>query len=197
MKDRFTNALMMFLIIMLSTVCAELYPATKTWDGGLSTDWSISSNWIGGLPSSTDDVLIPGSLIRYPNIAAGQNFIVRNVTLSSGANLTISEGSLTVTEKLAANGGTISQSGGISTVYDFELNSGGRFNQSGGELRVSNNFKCSSGNTFAATGGTISFTGAGNGASRFTGNIQFYNIIIDSGVDPDFDSQANSTIRVM
>ena len=54
------------------------------WTGATDTNWDTSSNWTNGQATTTKDILIPNGLSTYP-IATG------NVTINSGASLTIAE----------------------------------------------------------------------------------------------------------
>jgi len=54
------------------------------WTGATNTNWDTSSNWTNGQATTTKDILIPNGLSTYP-IATG------NVTINSGASLTIAE----------------------------------------------------------------------------------------------------------
>ena len=58
--------------------------SSTTWTGATDTNWDTSTNWTNGQATSTKDVLIPNGLSTYP-IATG------NVTINSGASLTIAE----------------------------------------------------------------------------------------------------------
>lgn len=86
------------------------------WSGAVSTDWYNASNWqCGGIPSDTVNVIIPGSLINYPNIGSG-TVAIRNITILSG-------GSFTVTGATLKIGGSISTTGNlIATNGNIELN---------------------------------------------------------------------------
>ncbi len=58
------------------------------WIGVTSTDWFTASNWCSGVPTSSSDIVIPSGTPNQPNInAAGA--VARNITINSGATLTI------------------------------------------------------------------------------------------------------------
>ncbi|MCX6224182.1 MAG: hypothetical protein NTV01_05450, partial [Bacteroidia bacterium] len=60
------------------------------WLGSSSTDWNTTTNWCGGsVPASTADVTIPSSPARQPVIGAAGG-TCKNITIQSGASLTIS-----------------------------------------------------------------------------------------------------------
>ena len=76
----------------------------KGFTGG-SADWGTATNWSGNtLPSATDEVVIP-STGTQPTIANGTNALAKDITIDSGATLTIATGgSLTMDGNLTQNG---------------------------------------------------------------------------------------------
>ena len=79
--------------------------STSVWIGASGTDWNTGSNWCGGsVPTPTTDVTIPSSQINQPVIGSAGG-TCKNITVESGASLTIS-GSYTLDVK-----GTWSNSG--------------------------------------------------------------------------------------
>lgn len=72
--------LFMGLCLALS-VSAE----TKTWTGATNSTWSTAGNWLGGVPSASDDVIIPAGKATYPNVTAGA--ACRYIYIESGARI--------------------------------------------------------------------------------------------------------------
>ena len=70
-------------------VTASLYPSGR-WIGVVSTDWSEPNNWCGGVPTSSTDALIPSGVSHYPTVDI-TTAICRDITINSGATLTIAE----------------------------------------------------------------------------------------------------------
>ncbi|MDX9882175.1 MAG: T9SS type A sorting domain-containing protein [Prolixibacteraceae bacterium] len=61
-----------------------------TWTGATSTDWATADNWAGSsVPTSSTDVTIPSGLSNYPVIGATTSADCKNLTVNSGASLTI------------------------------------------------------------------------------------------------------------
>ena len=58
------------------------------WLGTASNDWFTASNWCGGVPTATTDVVISSGTPFQPVINAG-GAVCRNITLNSGASLDI------------------------------------------------------------------------------------------------------------
>jgi hypothetical protein len=177
MKTLKTLAFLSLTLILLSGITATF--AQSTWTGNTNTDWSTASNWNpAGLPTSNDDVIIP--------------------TSPSGGNMpTISTGLYTISSLEIQASAILTQTGGIITTEDIEIKDGGSYIQSDGELNVPYEFICDVGNTFAATGGTVHFSGAAGGGAGYSGSIQFHNVLIDDGADPKFDNGGKAnTIKI-
>ena len=166
-----------FLLALVIVMCvpSSVHAATRTWSGNANTVWSNTANWVGGIrPATNDDAVIPGSRSRYPLIVASDVIVVRNVLIQSG--------------------GSITQSGGSLSVYNFDMDPGGSYTQSAGLLKLSHDWM--SEGTFLSTGGTVEFAGDASPAATFAlGSAQFYNFVIDDGANPRFDNRV-ATIRV-
>jgi VCBS repeat-containing protein len=153
--------------------------ANLTWTGNTSIDWGTGSNWSSGnVPNSGDNAIIPTAPTggRFPTITATHT--INALTIQTGATLTMSNGTLTVNNDLIMNA------------------SASRFNMVGGTLNMASDWR-NNGGIFNGTGGTVVFTAsAGAGATFAAGTNQFYNIQINTSVNPKFDNDANSNIRV-
>lgn len=68
-------------------------------------------------------------------------------------------------------------------------------NQTDGTLQIGGAFKTATGCSYNGTGGTVQFTANGTGDFRY-GTVQFFHVIINSGVNPAFDGQGPSVIRI-
>lgn len=67
--------------------------ADGTWRGTTNTNWHTASNWCGGVPTSTTDVLIPAWAPRMPVISAATGTALsRALHIEPAARLTISGG---------------------------------------------------------------------------------------------------------
>ncbi len=97
------------------TTTVTVYPSGR-WSGAIDTNWNNNSNWCGNIPTVTSDVLIPGSLARYPSVSSGTN-PSHNITVQSGATLKVNTGA---TLQIA---GSISNSGTFTATYGgIEMN---------------------------------------------------------------------------
>lgn len=85
--------------------------AVATWQGTVDNDWNNLSNWCGGIPVSTKDVVIPTSV--NPPVITGITALGKNITISSGATLTISSGATLAFKGNMVNDGTIVNNGTI------------------------------------------------------------------------------------
>jgi hypothetical protein len=73
-----------------------------TWLGAVSTAWNNAANWsCNAVPTATTNAVIPAGLSLYPVAGAGST--AQNLTIASGASLTLS-GQFTLTGNLTNNG---------------------------------------------------------------------------------------------
>lgn len=87
------------------------------WLGATSTDWNNAANWSSNsLPTSTTNITIPASTSFTPVLSSGTG-VVKNITIQSGASLTLSgaklqiAGSITNAGLFTATLGTIEMKG--------------------------------------------------------------------------------------
>ncbi|MEP7110152.1 MAG: SprB repeat-containing protein, partial [Ferruginibacter sp.] len=105
-------------IIPANGVCAQFQITTSiaivtagTWTGAGNSNWNDGVNWLcGAIPTSTTNVTIPGSLINYPILNSGTGS-VQNITIQSGASITVLGGTLQIGGTIS-NAGTFNSSGG-------------------------------------------------------------------------------------
>jgi hypothetical protein len=72
-----------------------------TWIGGPTGNWSVGTNWCGGVPTSSTDVLIPSGVM----VTLSSTGECRNITLANGATLFMTgSGELTVSGDWTNNG---------------------------------------------------------------------------------------------
>ncbi len=83
---------------------------SAAWTGAVSTDWSVAGNWSGNnIPTVATAVLIPSSAVRMPTVASDAGAGCFNLTIESGATLTIETdstqgGNLNITGNLICDG---------------------------------------------------------------------------------------------
>ncbi len=155
--------------------------AASTWEGTVSSEWGNPANWSGIAPDSNTvelDIIIPTS-------PTGGIFPILSVGTYSINQLRIMKGAI-----ILQNGGTLIING------DLVINSGspsGTFNQTDGILQIKKAW--TNRGIFNSTGGTVRFSPVANGVFN-VGNNQFYHIIIDDGVNPNFDKKGGSNILI-
>jgi uncharacterized delta-60 repeat protein len=87
-----------------------------TWTGNISREWNNAGNWSAGVPAAGADVNISQGLPRYPILEVSP--VVGNLTIATGAAITIpANQSLTVSGVLT-NNGTITVASGGSLVQE-------------------------------------------------------------------------------
>lgn len=78
-----------------------------TWDGSESTDWATTANWSQDvLPNSSLNLII-GDQVNQPVITSGVDATCNNLTVNSGATLTVESGGSLITNGTITNNGTI------------------------------------------------------------------------------------------
>lgn len=83
------------------------------WTGGVSTTWNLAANWqCGVIPTSTTDVTIPSGLSNYPIITVGVTAMANNLSIQTGASITVSNGSLQIAGAATTAGGKIDATSG-------------------------------------------------------------------------------------
>jgi hypothetical protein len=57
-----------------------------TWLGTTSTDWNTASNWCGGVPTSSTNVVINSGASNYPDLSTGADGVANSITINSGGS---------------------------------------------------------------------------------------------------------------
>lgn len=83
------------------------------WTGNVSTDWTDGSNWCTGIvPDATTNVIILSSAVRMPSISSSAT--CNNLTINTGASLTIAAGGTLNVAGMLANNGSITNNGTVN-----------------------------------------------------------------------------------
>ncbi|WP_208346739.1 hypothetical protein, partial [Aetokthonos hydrillicola] len=88
-----------------------------SWTGATNTNPTTAGNWCNStLPGTSTNVTISSGLTNYPVIATGQTLNVHNLTIASGASLTVTgtlnlAGGISNSGTLTASAGTVQFSG--------------------------------------------------------------------------------------
>jgi hypothetical protein len=171
---------------------------------GTTNNWATASNWCSGsVPTSTTDVDISsfptGSGLFYPVIASGTNAQTKNLTIGTGASVTVSAGgTLSLAGNLTNNGTFTDNSNtanGISLVGTTQQTISGTtantfnnltINNTSGSVPaiVVNSNNVTVNNNLVLTSGTVDLTGftitlgsaaASPGTLTYTTGTRFYN----------------------
>ncbi|MBE0663288.1 MAG: T9SS type A sorting domain-containing protein [Bacteroidales bacterium] len=90
-----------------------------TWQGDISTNWNTAGNWDGNVvPDNTFDVIIPTGAVRQPYVSSA-NASCKNLTLNSGATLTIGAYNLEI-DYDADIYGTLTMNNTASRLYVYD-----------------------------------------------------------------------------
>ena len=157
------------------------------WLGTNSTDWNDANNWCGGVPSSSTDVIIASGPTNQPVIGSSGGSC-RNLSINSGASLTVSgtntltvSGNFSNSGTFTSNSGTVSfnasttqtlASGG-SAFYNTNHSGSGTLQLTNSALTVNNSFN-NSGGIFDMNGQSLTvgdLQGSGNVTTGITGYV--------------------------
>jgi hypothetical protein len=121
------------LVIAAATLLAApiANATTRAWVGGSAgneTNFNTATNWSpNGTPVTADDLTINAGASFYPDVTGAAT--ARTITIASGASLTVSAGSLTLTNDGGVNNSgtfTISGTGSLLGNRNLTNNVGGR-----------------------------------------------------------------------
>jgi hypothetical protein len=111
---------------MQSPVLADAY-----WSGTVSTDWTNSANWVGGLPPTTGENVVLNAGSPYaPVVSTTGNATTGQIYLGVGGGLNIFPGSILsmsdfITGNFGNSGGTIVTGGQMTMSGLLNLGAGG------------------------------------------------------------------------
>ncbi|MBP9689386.1 MAG: T9SS type A sorting domain-containing protein, partial [Bacteroidia bacterium] len=94
------------------------------WTGATSSSWNVATNWCGGVPTATTDVVIPSGTPNGPSIDI-TTAVARNITVDAGATLNFTgttniidiKGNLVVNGTFNTVNGTVSLSGAVAQSF--------------------------------------------------------------------------------
>jgi len=73
------------ILLMLAALAGFSQKATNYWDGSFNSYWHNDNNWsLGHIPTSTEDVVIPSGMPRYPAVDF-YNESIKSLVIQSGA----------------------------------------------------------------------------------------------------------------
>ena len=97
-----------------NAVTVTVNPAGQ-WLGTTSTDWNTASNWCGSVPTSTTDVIINAPVPNMPVISNTPVAVCRNLTIGSGASVTITSTNVLTINGNFTNNGTFTANSSVVT----------------------------------------------------------------------------------
>jgi hypothetical protein len=162
--------------------------AQKTWTGATSTAWNLAGNWSpSGVPIATDNVTIPSGTTNSPTVSGITGGVCNNLTVNSGATLSIS-GTIGSSTTLTV-GGTATFNGALSigghmgntgklAAGNVVWNSSSSINAYfGGRMEVSGNYTFASGSSINLGLCSLTFTGSSNSYIYNHSNSSSFNSI--------------------
>lgn len=180
------------------------------WPG----DWSLVTNWLGGVPTADDDVLIPtGIMTSYPfeNRQPGLfPAIAKTITIEPGASITVDDYDITVTGDAGAwdnSGDFIPGDGtvfftnanaiisGETNFNNLTINTGaGLTAETGSITRIAGTLTIDGTLDATTSPNTFEFNGASQTVSNPNGGSTGYHHLILSGTGTKTLSEADFTI---
>ena len=93
----------------LDPTITQVYAVTNIWTGGFTTDMNLATNWsYSEAPAATDDASVPAGNTPYPISTA--NISMRNLTMGTGATVTIGNNTTLTINGAVGGTGTLSGS---------------------------------------------------------------------------------------
>lgn len=137
------------------------------WTGANGRNWGLAANWSNNqVPTSTSNVYIPSGCTNYPYIYGGMTGDCRSLTIQSGANLEVAQGTLSV-------------HGGYTRVYGKI-----RLSNSAAVLDLNGHLEWNTGSEFEETAaGTIYLGGDWHAENGCTLEINLTTVIFDGSED--------------
>ncbi|HYG38788.1 MAG TPA: T9SS type A sorting domain-containing protein [Cytophagales bacterium] len=101
---------------------------TNAWTGAVNTEWNNANNWCGGIPSSTQNVVISSDSPNMPVISSVAS--CKDLTINTGASLTVGNGNLNVAGASTITGAIFFNSSVAAATFDNDLIMDGTWTES-------------------------------------------------------------------
>ncbi|MFY7878709.1 MAG: beta strand repeat-containing protein, partial [Lacibacter sp.] len=180
-----------------------------TWIGGASGNWTTGSNWCGGVPTSTTDVVIPSGVTVTVDGASSAKTVTNGGTLLGSSNtLTISgnfinNGTFTAGTGTIAFNATATVSGNATTFNNVTLSAAVNFGASlstiNGTLTINTGGSVSTNSPAYGGSSTLNYNQGGTvtqGLEWPTGSPQNVTITNNTRVDLDSDRSLAGNLTV-
>ena len=172
------------------------------WTGNTSTNWNIASNWNGNVvPDITFDVIIPTGATRQPYINTA-DASCRNLTINSGATLTIGGYTLVVNNNMNITG-TIAMNNLSGKIYnngDVLWKSGSTANFTANTVFwVYGNWEFQAGSNANLANGVVAFTGTTQKFIRSYSQTSSFNNVSsykDPGAEIGISAASNQVLKI-
>src|SRR5436853_6619317 len=164
--------------ILVFLVLSPVLSAQSTWNGSVSSVWSLAGNWTGGVPSSGTNAVIPSGTPNSPSTSGVATAACDSLTVNAGATLTIASGFNLAVSASATVNGTIAGTGSLRLVGGTAANLSGAGNiatnlevaKTGTSVTLSSNVTAGS---FTLTSGSFIASASSGQTLTVTGNALF------------------------
>jgi hypothetical protein len=175
------NRLIQFILLMFFlAICINHFNAQASWNGSVGNSWLDPANWdLGVVPSSSISVEIP-NVVNHPVVSSNVN--IASLSVLSGADITISSNTFTVSGNTDVNGSLIIDLG----TYDAN----GSFDASGGTINFTNNGVLALSNSLVTSLGTLNTT---IGTVKYDGSSA-QNVLIDTYFNLSIENSSTKTV---
>jgi len=174
------------------------------WTGNTSTNWNTASNWNGNgnvVPDITFDVIIPTGATRQPNINTA-DASCRNLTINSGATLTVGGYTLIVNNNMNITG-TMTMNNSSGKIYnngDVLWKSGSTANFTANSVFwVYGNWEFQAGSNVNLANGVVAFTGTTQKFIRSYSQTSSFNNVSSyksSGAEIGVSALSNQVLKI-
>lgn len=199
------------ILAAIAMVVSTQLQAQKTWTGATSNVWNFAGNWSpSGIPIATDNVIIPSGTTNSPTVSGSTGGVCNNLTVNSGATLTISGTSGSSTTLTV--GGTATFNGSLSIGGHYLGNTGKLvagnvvWNSTssinayyGGRMEVSGNYTFASGSSINLGLCWLTYTGGSNSnIYNHSASSSFGSITLSktSGASVYIDASSTATMTI-
>jgi hypothetical protein len=197
--DMLTNGAEVEVIVTSDANCATTSTTTtisvgnRIWTGDVSSDWNHNGNWTcGNAPSSSDEIIVPGSATTMPQILSSAE--CGGLTIDAGATVTLNGtnnfdiyGNWNNFGSFVANSGIVNIKGNTTlsgssdiTFYDLVIDNGITVTSSSNNVNVTGDL--TNNGAFTHNNGTVTLNGSSvqTISGDFTGTNTLNNVVVDN-----------------
>lgn len=134
----------------------------------------------------------------YFNVEDATVTVTGNADFTSNGNLSIDNGTINITgnANLSSGGSFDLNDGNLNVGGDASFTSGGTVNAGNANIELEGDFTVQNGSNFNADSSTVTFSGDSTQTVSSSGDVTFYNVVVDSGAVLNTDGGSGNTIVI-